>query len=146
MVSGSGDANGEQGTHAKVGPLAGIRVMLIDDELDTLDLLTLILSLEGAVVARHSDPQQLLEDWEQFSPDVLLSDIEMPRLDGHELLRRIRRRPNQGVEGGRVPAIAITADSSGFARTHALGAGFAELITKPTDMNDLVAAICSVVR
>ncbi|KIG18343.1 Two-component hybrid sensor and regulator [Enhygromyxa salina] len=119
--------------------LAGVRVMLVDDDLDTLELLAMILTLSGAVTATRTTAQAVLDDLVNFAPHVLMSDIDMPRMNGHELMRRIRQRPTH--LGGAVQSIAVTADGSQRARALARESGFGRLIQKPIDVAHVIGTI-----
>lgn len=119
--------------------LAGVRVMLVDDDLDTLELLAMILTLSGAVTATRTTARAVLDDLVSFAPHVLMSDIEMPRMNGHELMRRIRQRPAQ--LGGAVQSVAVTADGSERARSLARESGFGRLIQKPIDVAHFIRTI-----
>jgi CheY-like chemotaxis protein len=125
-------------------PLAGVRVMLVDDEPDTLELMTMILTLVGAVTARRATGQAVLDDLESFGPHVFMSDIDMPGMNGHELMRRIRQRPKH--RGGQVQSLAVTADGSERARARALESGFARLVPKPIDVELLIGVIQALAR
>jgi CheY-like chemotaxis protein len=76
-------------------------------------------------------------------PDVLVSDIGMPGVDGYELLRRVRALGP--ARGGRIPAIAVTAFARSEDRTRALRAGFLVQVSKPVEPSELVATVASVV-
>jgi PAS domain S-box-containing protein len=124
--------------------LTGIRVLVIDDDLDGAILLTTILERAGALVeAAHS----AAEGFKQFStapPDVLISDIEMPEEDGYSLISRIRAR--EPAEGGRVPAIALTAYGRREDRLHAIAAGYSMHVPKPVDPAELLTLVASLAR
>ena len=124
--------------------LTGIRVLVIDDDLDGAILLTTILERAGAVVeAAHS----AAEGFKLFSttpPDVLISDIEMPEEDGYSLISRIRAlEPGQG---GRVPAIALTAYGRREDRLRAIAAGYSMHVPKPVDPAELLTLVASLAR
>ena len=77
------------------------------------------------------------------APDVVVSDIGMPEMDGHDLLRTVRRLPDE--DGGRTPAIALSAYVSAEDRLQALAAGYHEQLPKPVDVHNLVATIVRLV-
>ena len=85
----------------------------------------------------------MLEAVETERPDVLLSDIGMPDVDGYELLKRVRALG--AARGGRLPAIALTAFARSEDRTRALHAGFLVHVSKPIEPSELVATVASVV-
>jgi CheY-like chemotaxis protein len=120
--------------------LAGLKVLLVDDETDTLDLLTVMLAQCGAEVrACASSPEALAAlSWK---PDVLVSDIGMPVEDGYALIRQIRTR--EANHQGRLPAIALTAYAREEDRVRALRAGFQMHVAKPINPAELVTVIAS---
>ncbi|HUF24202.1 MAG TPA: response regulator, partial [Vicinamibacterales bacterium] len=122
--------------------LEGIRVLVVDDQPDARDLLTRVLEDGGAEVVAASSGEEALARIVEQAPDVLLSDIGMPEMDGFELLRRVRSLSPAPV--GRTPAIALTAFSRSEERTRALRAGFVVHVTKPVDPSELVATVASV--
>ena len=122
--------------------LEGIRVLVVDDQPDARDLLTRVLEDGGAEVVAASSGADALARIAEQAPDVLLSDIGMPGMDGFELLRRVRSL--SPAPAGRTPAIALTAFSRSEDRTRALRAGFVVHVTKPVDPSELVATVASV--
>lgn len=118
-------------------PLAGLRLLAVDDEPDTLEVLAELLSLRGADVATASSAAQALEVLSHFEPDVLLSDISMPGRDGYDLIREVRA--NRDPEG--LPAVAVTAFAGPEDRKRALTAGFQAHLAKPVDPGELVDVI-----
>jgi PAS domain S-box-containing protein len=133
LRSGGGDSPG----------LSGMRLLVVEDEADTRDVLARILSQRGAEVraaASAAEAHELLARW---IPDVLISDIGMPGEDGYSLLRRIRSLPPD--RGGRVPAIALTAYVKADDRRKALAAGFQTHVGKPVDPDELELVIAGLV-
>lgn len=122
-------------------PLIDMRVLVVDDEPDTLNLTSLILEQNGAVVQTATSARSALEQLPQFQPNILLSDITMPEQDGYGLLRQVRSVQPEG----QIPAIALTAHASQSGCEESLGAGFQKHLTKPVEPEQLVAAILSVV-
>jgi signal transduction histidine kinase/ActR/RegA family two-component response regulator len=119
-------------------PLAGLRVLAVDDEPDWRELLGHILGSAGAdarIAASAAEAIQILEAWR---PDVVLTDIAMPVTDGYGLLSSIRGR---GGAGRAVPAIAMTAHAGTQERTRTARAGFAEHLAKPIPPHELIAAV-----
>jgi CheY-like chemotaxis protein len=129
-------------THSFV--LRGLRVLAVDDDRDSLDLLRSILELHGATVTTAASTKEALERLREDTPDVLLSDIEMPGADGLELIREVRTLDTGG--GPRLPAVAITAYGRVEDRIRILSAGFSSHLAKPVDPSELVAVILSVTR
>jgi PAS domain S-box-containing protein len=120
--------------------LRGLNVMVVDDELSVRELLALTLAKCGASVTLAASVQEALALLSNLSPDVVVSDIAMPGMDGYEFIHKLREliRPRNGRE---VPVIALTACASGQDRDLALQAGFDRHITKPVDPAELVRAI-----
>jgi hypothetical protein len=120
--------------------LRGLHVMVVDDELSVRELLALTLAKCGASVTLAASVAEALAVLPNLSPDVVVSDIAMPGLDGYEFIQKLRElvRPRNGRE---VPVIALTACASGQDRDLALQAGFDRHITKPVDPVELVLAI-----
>jgi NO-binding membrane sensor protein with MHYT domain/CheY-like chemotaxis protein/nitrogen-specific signal transduction histidine kinase len=121
------------------GDLAGVKVLLVDDADDTLDVLQQILQHSGATIMAASNAGTALALLEHEQPDVIVSDIGMPDIDGFELMRRIRRRA--AGAGGAIPAIALTAFTRQDDRRKAMQAGFDDYLAKPVEPGSLVAHI-----
>jgi DNA-binding response OmpR family regulator len=115
-----------------VGPLDGIRVVLVDDEPDALEFLAFVLETEGADVSSFVDPKAALEDVVARPPDVLVSDLYMPRMNGWELIEQARLR------GMKAPAAALTAHPSTENRSRCVAAGFCACVAKPLSPAELV--------
>jgi PAS domain S-box-containing protein len=122
--------------------LAGLKVLVVDDQSDARDLIKRVLEDCGAAVLTAGSAADALALVEANRPDVLITDIGMPDADGFELLRRVRALGAQ--RGGRVPAIALTAFARSEDRTRALRAGFLVHVSKPVDPSELVATVASV--
>jgi NO-binding membrane sensor protein with MHYT domain/CheY-like chemotaxis protein len=125
------------------GDLSGVKVLLVDDATDTLDVLQQILQHSGATIMAASSAGKALALLERERPDVIVSDIGMPDIDGFELIRRIRRR--SAGAGGAIPAIALTAFTRQDDRNKAMQAGFNDYLAKPVEPGSLVAHIAQVV-
>ncbi|HEX2253984.1 MAG TPA: ATP-binding protein [Thermoanaerobaculia bacterium] len=122
--------------------LAGLKVLVVDDQPETRDLIRRVLEDCQADVLTAGSAAEALGLVERERPQVLLSDIGMPDVDGYELLRRVRALGE--ARGGRVPAIALTAFARSEDRTRALQAGFRVHVAKPVDPAELVATVSSV--
>jgi signal transduction histidine kinase len=122
------------------GRLAGVRILVVDDEPDALGLLSILLQRHDAVVQTAGSAAQALAAFGVFKPHVLLSDIGMPEEDGYSLMRKIR---TMEAERGDAPiaAIALTAYAREEDKQHALKAGFQRHMTKPIRPPDVVAAV-----
>jgi CheY-like chemotaxis protein/anti-sigma regulatory factor (Ser/Thr protein kinase) len=122
--------------------LSETRILVVDDERDALDLLTRVLADCGAEVIAAASAVEALAHIERQPPQLLVSDIGMPDVDGFELLRRVRALSE--AKGGRLPAIALTAFARSEDRTRALRAGFLVHVAKPVEPAELVATVASV--
>jgi PAS domain S-box-containing protein len=119
--------------------LSGIRVLVVDDDPDSREFISFALELYGAEVTTASSVSEALQILGELKPDVLVSDIGMPQMDGYEFLRQIRKwTPEQG---GLTPAIALTAYAGEFDQRQAVAAGFQMHISKPVEPDALAAAI-----
>ncbi|MEX0268083.1 PAS domain S-box protein [Leptolyngbyaceae cyanobacterium UHCC 1019] len=125
-------------------PLAGISVLIVDDQADACEFAMIALEQAGADVAAVSSSQRALQALNTHKVDILVSDISMPAEDGYTLLRRVRLLPAD--QGGAIPAIALTANSLDEDRDKALAAGFQLHISKPVEPDYLVALIVSLTR
>ncbi|HSN85969.1 MAG TPA: ATP-binding protein, partial [Thermoanaerobaculia bacterium] len=126
--------------------LAGIHVLVVEDEHDTRELITTALESCGAEVTSAdsvSAAMAALEASDRRLPDVLVSDIGMPGEDGYSLIRRVRsRQPDQGRE---LPALVLTAYARAEDRLRALAAGFNTHLPKPLDPGELVQTVAGMV-
>ncbi|MEN9869117.1 MAG: hypothetical protein RLZZ171_100, partial [Cyanobacteriota bacterium] len=119
--------------------LTGIRVLVVDDQPDNLDLLDFFLKQEGAIVTTVNCATDALAIIAENPPDILISDIGMPEMDGYELLRQVRALPSQ--QNKPIKAIALTAFAQQEDRERMLKAGFQAYLSKPCNLGDLIAAI-----
>ncbi|EGK90775.1 PAS domain S-box protein [Microcoleus vaginatus PCC 9802] len=122
-------------------PLSGMRILVVDDEPDMRDLISFLLEDAGAEVVTVAVPQEALTALTNFQPDVLLSDIGMPGMDGYMLLRQVRSLPPE--RGGLIPAIALTAYAGEFNQQQALQAGFHRHLAKPIEPDQLIKTIAA---
>jgi signal transduction histidine kinase/DNA-binding response OmpR family regulator len=121
--------------------LDGLRVLVVDDDEDARMLLAETLETLGATVSAAGSAREALESLPGACPHVLVSDISMPLVDGYTLLQRVRAlRPEQG---GRTPAIALTAHARREDAARALKAGFQIHLPKPVDLDRLILAIAN---
>jgi len=121
-----------------------VGILLVEDEVDTLDLLTIILEAYGARVEGVTSADEALAMFSQVQPDVLISDIGMPGMDGYELIRQVRELPPD--RGGLIPAIALTAYAGETDLERALSAGFNRHISKPVEPDQIVDAIANLIN
>jgi CheY-like chemotaxis protein len=119
--------------------LAGVRVLVVDDELDTRRLISTVIAQSGAEVTACASAGEALEKLKTWRPHILMSDIGMPGEDGYAFIRQVRALPAE--RGGRTPAAALTAYARDEDRTRALAAGFQLHIAKPFSPGDLIAAV-----
>jgi CheY-like chemotaxis protein/two-component sensor histidine kinase len=124
--------------------LQGIRILVVDDEVDSRDFISFLLQEEGAEVISVSSAIEALQILPNSKPDVLLSDIGMPEMDGYMLIRQVRTWQPQ--EGGQIPAIALTAYAGEYDRQQAFNAGFQMHVSKPTEPSQLVAAVTKLAK
>jgi CheY-like chemotaxis protein len=125
-------------------PLARMRLLVVDDDPDTLEMVSILARGAGAEVKAASSAREALQLVREWAPDALLSDISMPGEDGYDLIRRVRALPP--AEGGSVVAAALTAMATGADRARALEAGYQAHIPKPIDFPALVATLVGLVR
>jgi CheY-like chemotaxis protein len=118
--------------------LAGVRILAVDDDADIRDLLRFILEQTGAEVRVVACATEVLDQLEQCLPEVLISDIGMPDIDGYTLMHQIRTLI---PDAATIPAIALTAYASEVDQKQALTAGFQLHIAKPVDPEELIRAI-----
>jgi PAS domain S-box-containing protein len=135
-------AAGRGGVELNCPPeLAGLRVLVVDDEADTRELLAAVLTSCGAQVIQAGGAAEAFEQVERARPDVLVSDIGMPEEDGYSLLARIRQLPPE--RGGAIPAAALTAYARAEDRVRALRSGFQMHVTKPVEPAELITVIAN---
>jgi signal transduction histidine kinase/ActR/RegA family two-component response regulator len=123
--------------------LTGLRILAVDDEPDSRDLLAVLLSQYGAEVWVVQSAAEVLNALEALQPDALVSDIGMPQVDGYTLIQQIRALPAE--KGGQIPAIALTAYARGEDHQRAIASGFQQQVTKPFDPEQLVQALRAIV-
>jgi CheY-like chemotaxis protein len=124
--------------------LYGLKILVVDDDQDTRDLLDWVLKRAGADVVAVGSAKEAFEALEKERPHILVSDIAMPEEDGLSLMRRVRALPRE--HGGRIPAIALTAHSMVQDRLQSLRAGFQSHVPKPVVPEELVEVVTSVVH
>lgn len=121
--------------------LASLRVLVVDDEPDTRELLAFVLGQCHAVVVEAASVAEAYAALEGGRFDVLISDVGMPGEDGLSLMRRVRRLPAEG--GGRIPALALTAYARSEDRAQALRAGFSMHLSKPIEPTELLLTVAA---
>jgi PAS domain S-box-containing protein len=123
--------------------LDGMHVLVVDDEPDTRELLSHLLTDCHAHVHTARSAREGMEALQRLKPDALISDIGMPEQDGYQFIRAVRGLPAD--RGGRTPAIALTAFARSEDRTRAMLAGYQLHIAKPIEPHELLAALASLV-
>ena len=123
--------------------LSGIDALVVDDDRDARELIKRILNDCGASVRIAASARDALVQFKEAPPNLLISDLGMPEVDGFELLEWVRQLPREA--GGHVPAIALTAFARSEDRLRALEAGFMAHISKPVEPSELIASVASVV-
>jgi CheY-like chemotaxis protein len=122
-------------------PLAGRRILLVEDSADARDVMELLLTNAGAEVAMTGDGAAGLDWLSANAVDVIISDIGMPGMDGWEMMRRFRSLPASTP----VPAVALTAHVTPADRARSMAAGFQEHLAKPVDIDELFRVITRLV-
>jgi CheY-like chemotaxis protein len=121
--------------------LYGFKVLVVDDDLDTRELIEWVLQRAGAEVTTAASAGEAMQALDRGRFHVLVSDIMMPEEDGYSLLRRVRALPPE--RGGRIPAVALTAHSLVQDRLQSLRAGFQTHVPKPLVPEELVEVVAS---
>jgi PAS domain S-box-containing protein len=123
--------------------LAGVQILVVDDEPDSRDYITFVLEQDGASVIAVSSGIEALQAIIQAKPDILISDIGMPDMDGYELMRQVRNLVSEN--GGEIKAIALTAFAGNGDRQKIFKAGFGMHLSKPITSEDLIAAVIGLI-
>lgn len=124
--------------------IAGLKIVVVDDDAATRELIARVLQEERAQVATATSVVEAIPLLERFQPDFLISDISLPDQDGYELIRHIRGLPAN--RGGRIPAVALTALTRPEDRDRALAAGYQMHVAKPVEPAELVAILAGLVH
>ena len=123
--------------------LYGFKVLVVDDDVDTRELIHWVLARAGAEVTSVESAAEALRALDRERFHVLVSDIMMPEEDGYSLLKRVRALPPE--RGGRIPAVALTAHSLVQDRLQSLRAGFQTHVPKPLVPEELIEVVASLV-
>ena len=124
---------------ARSDVLEGLRILVVDDEEDTRELVQEVLVRQGAEVRISGSVAEALNTLAAWNPDLLVSDIGMPSEDGYELIKRVRKL--DAAHSGRIPAVALTAYAGAENGKRALDAGFQTHLAKPVEPKALVEAV-----
>ena len=119
--------------------LKDVRILVVEDELDALDLLTIDLTAHGAKVRGAASAAQAIELLRAEQFDLMISDIGMADTDGYNLIKQVRRQENE--HGEHIPAIALTAYARTQDRIRALTAGYNTHVAKPVEIKELVTVV-----
>lgn len=122
--------------------LNGINILVVDDEVDSLELIAFILQQEGATTTTAASASAALESISKSTPDLIISDIGMPEIDGYELIKTVRASEKTKS----IPAIALTAYASEVNQQQAISAGFQRHISKPIDTNIVVDMVVDLIN
>ena len=139
VATGAAGASGTSGMPGEPMSVKGVRVLIVDDDADSRELLTTVLAQHGAEPTAVKSVSDALATVRHLRPDALVCDIAMPGGDGFALIRQVRSWPTG--EGGDVPALALTAYARPEDRDRALAAGFQLHLAKPVEPEELVEAV-----
>ena len=120
--------------------LKGLRILVVDDEPDTAELMRRLLNRAGAQASVAGSASEAFASLAAMRPHLLVSDISMPQEDGYALMQRLRK------SGVAIPAVAVTANAGLDDRENALAAGFDAYLPKPIDSRELLQLIASLAR
>jgi CheY-like chemotaxis protein len=137
--AGDGAPREQPRPHDGSSVLDGVRVLVVDDQADARELLSMVLACAGAEVLTADSAAAALDTLRRTRLDVLVSDIGMPDEDGFHLIGLVRSLPSE--EGGATPAIALTAYATEEDRRRSLSAGFEDHLPKPVEPAELVALV-----
>ena len=140
-VSANGNDPASSEPHSDL--LRGLKVLTVDDQQDTRELIALALGRYGAEVRSSDSASNALEVIKDWKPHVVVSDIGLPEMDGYDFLRRLREIEG---DGERIPAIAVTGYAGALDESKALDAGYAVHLSKPIELSALATAIAKVSR
>ena len=123
---------------------SGLRILTVEDDSDTAEVLRMILSRHGAQVIQFGTAREALAELKKTKFDLIISDIGLPEIDGTEFIRQLRNSENKNLR--RLPAIALTAYVGAQNRQRILSAGFDECLAKPINFDNLQSAIADVMK
>lgn len=127
---------------SRMSSLRGVRALVVDDDHDTREILSVMLTRYGAEVRTAESAAEAFDSFKEWKPDVLVSDIGMPVEDGYALIARIRAY--EAEMGGQVPAIALTAFAAAQDKDKALSSGFNQHLSKPAEPVQLARLVARV--
>jgi PAS domain S-box-containing protein len=118
--------------------LVGLKILIVDDQQDTCELLSFVFDECGSIVKTATTAEEGLQLFDSWEPDILISDISMPGVDGYEFIRMIRENRKSGI-----PAVALTAMARIDDRIKALSAGYQMHVSKPVEPLELISIVTS---
>ncbi|MEH2348702.1 MAG: PAS domain-containing protein [Nostoc sp.] len=124
--------------------IAGIRILIVDDDADTREFLHFLLQQNGALTKVAASANEAIAVIVKTAPDLLISDLGMPEIDGYNLIKLLRAMPKE--KGGKIPAIALTAYAGESDRERVLAAGFQKHIAKPVKPTELLTLIADLLE
>ncbi|MBK7601858.1 MAG: response regulator [Acidobacteria bacterium] len=127
---------------SRMSSLRGVRALVVDDDHDTREILSVMLTRYGAEVRTAESAAEAFDSFKEWKPDVLVSDIGMPVEDGYALIARIRAY--EAEMGEQVPAIALTAFAAAQDKDKALSSGFNQHLSKPAEPVQLARLVARV--
>ena len=120
-------------------PLDGLRVLVVDSDLDSRDLLAMVFEEYGVETIAATSATETLEILKQVKPDLLISEICLPKEDGYSLMSKVKAL--ESTEQAQIPAIALTTQTREDDRAHALSVGFCNHLPKPFDIDELITMV-----
>ncbi len=126
------------------GNIEGVKILIVDDEPDTREFMRVLLEISGADVTVATSALDALTKLIESPPDVLISDLGMPEMDGYQLIREVRQLTDTHIK--KIPAVALTAYAGEMDRQQVLAAGFNRHIAKPVDTDELIWTVTDLVR
>jgi CheY-like chemotaxis protein/anti-sigma regulatory factor (Ser/Thr protein kinase) len=136
--------NGDKSQEKSETELNGVRVLIVDDDADTCEMLTFALNQRGAEAQASATVSDAFTSIAEWHPDVLLTDINMPGEDGYALINKLRASNSEN--GAHIPVIALTAMARQEDSEQALMAGFQLHLSKPVDIQELTEAIANLTK
>lgn len=124
--------------------LAGVRVLIVDDDRNTREMMTEALQLYGAEVRAAGSAAEALMMVQAWGPDLIVSDVGMPEEDGYQFIRKLRALPSD--RGGAMPAIALTGYARPEDRSRVLDAGYQLFLPKPANLEELIDGIVGLMQ
>ena len=132
----------EAAMQSRNGSLRGVKVLVVDDERDTREILSVMLVRYGTEIRTAGSVAEAMEILSTWQPDLLVSDIGMPVEDGYVMIEKLRALPPE--QGGQIPAVALTAFASPVDREKALASGFQRHLSKPVEPVELAKVVARV--